>query len=231
MAEEAVVTPEAEKIAPEGTVEAEIAKAPKTAEVIPESKEPQTVPLSVYLSLKDDVKDLKKEIKESKDSKKPSIIIGGVKELAEKYPDVDHEFIEDLLSSATTQAQEAIEKKYTPILQKQDEERKREAFDKAFEKVFTKALDENPDLPKTIDKEVVKTLALTPAYKNTPIAEILLKLYGSVEGKQSSENETRTGADRIDDVVNFEKITPEQKERVLADPDARKKYFAYLDTL
>jgi hypothetical protein len=236
MADEAKVTPEEEKISPEavetpkeGTVEAEIAKITPESPVV-ETKESQSVPLPVYLSLKDDVKELKRELKEAKESRKPAVILEGLKDLAEKYPDVSQEFIQDIITSATSKAQLEIEKKYTPILQKQEMEKQKEAFDKAFDKVFDKALKENPDLPDTIDKEVIKALAVTPAYRNVPISDILTKIYGT-KGKASSENEVRTAADASDTVIDFSKITAEQKKQVMDDPKARAAYFKYLDTL
>ena len=235
MADEAKVTPEEEKISPEtveipkeGTVEAEIAKI--TPETKVEKPDSQSVPLPVYLSLKDDVKELKRELKEAKESKKPAIILEGMKDLAEKYPDVNQEFIQDIITSATSKAQLEIEKKYTPILQKQEMEKQKEAFDKAFDKVFDKALKDIPDLPENIDKEAIKALAITPNYRNTPISDILTKIY-SVSGKSSTENDMRTAGDTAESVIDFSKITPEQKTQVMNDPQARKKYFAYLDTL
>jgi len=230
MAEAAKVTPGAEAIATnvEGTVEAEIAK------VAPEQKaEPatETVPLSVYLSLKDDVKELRKEIKEAKNSEKSTVVLDGVEDLAKKYPDVSKDFINDILSSATSKAQKEIDSKYSPIIEKVEQEKKLETFNKAFDKVYDKALSDNPDLPANIDKEAIKTLSLTPAYKNTPISEILLKLYGTVEkGKETTENNMRTAGDSGEQVINFDKMTVEQRARVMDDPEARKKYFAYLDT-
>ncbi len=234
MAEEAKVTPEAETIAPkEGTVEAEIAKVePKgtAGDILPKA-EPETVPLSTYLGLKDDIKELKKELKETKDSKKPSVIIDGLKDLADKYPDVNKEFLQDLLSSATTNAERKIEEKYTPILERQDNEKRQAAFDKAFDDLYTKTLADNTDLPKDIDKDAIKALAITSKYRDVPLADILTKLYPSTGGKGSSENETRTAADRVDEITSFDKITPEQKKAIIADPEARKKYYAYLDSI
>jgi len=221
------------KIPKEGTVEAEIKKeeSEKKPE-IPETKEPQTVPLSVYLALKQDVKELKQEIKDSKESRKPAVTIEGLKDLAKKYPDVNEEFLQDILTSATSQAKLEIDEKYTPMIQKQEAERQREAFDKAFDKVFDKALKDNPDLPKNVDKEAIKALALTPTYKNTPLSEILKTLYPvSDEGKSASENDSRSADDSVSDIVNFEKITEAQKRLIMADPVARVKYFKYLDTL
>lgn len=228
MADEAKVTPEAETIAPkEGTVEAEVVKV--EPQVPPEHKA-ETVPLKVYLELKDDLKALKQEVKQAQNSEKSKVEVEGVADLALKYPDVNQEFIKDLLSSATNSATKKIEERYTSVIEKQEEERKQAAFDKAFDNLFDKTLAENPELPKTIDKALIKDLALTPKYRNTPLSEILLKMYPVVsEGKASSENDMRSASDRVDDVVSFDKITPDQKKAIMADPTVRQKYFDWLD--
>lgn len=227
MADEAIITPEVEKITPpEGTVEAEIAKETPPE---PAKPEPQTVPLSVFLALKEDLKDLKDEIKNSKGDKN-TIKTEGVAELAKKYPQVEQEFIEDILNSAKTSVLKEVEGKYNPIIEKQELDSKKKAFDTAFDKVYDKAVADNADLPKNINKEAIKQLALTPAYRNTPISEIITSLYGTVQGRTTTENEARTKADIVVDNIDFAKMTKEQKDAVLEDPKARKAYFNYLDT-
>jgi hypothetical protein len=213
----------------EGTVEAEIKKDEQIATV--ESKKPDTVPLAVYLELKEDLKTLKQEIKESKDSNKSRVASEGVSDLAKKYPDVNEDFINDILSSATTKATKEIEAKYTPIIERQENEKKQLAFDRAFDNLFDKAVMDNPDLPKSVDKELVKELAITPKYRNVPVAEILVKMYGSVqEGKISSENESRVNGNRVEDIVDFNNITADQRTTIMADEKSRTKYFNWLDT-
>jgi hypothetical protein len=226
MAEEVKITPDAEVNAPkEGTVEAEIVK------VEPETKKPETVPLAVYLELKEDLKTLKHEIKESQGKSKETVAVEGYDSLKAKYPDVSPEFIQDMLGAATIEATKKIESKYSPIIEKQENEKKQEAFDRAFDSLFEKTLKENPDLPQTIDKDTIKTLATTEKYRNVPLAEILLKMYPVQNvGRPSSENDARTSGDKVEDIVSFEKITPEQKSAILDDPKARAKYFSWLDT-
>lgn len=229
MAEEAKVTPEAEVNAPIESV-AEIANAPEAVEdTVPavEHKAPETVPLPVYLELKDDLKSLKKELKELKGSDKTAVQINGIEDLTKKYPDVSEDFIRDMLTSATSN----IDNKYKQILEKQETEKKIGEFNKAFDALFEKTLNENPELPKNIDKEVIKELSLTSKYRNVPLAKILTSMYNlSEKGKASSEDEIRTAADKIEDIVSFDKITPEQKKSIMADPKARAKYFSWLDT-
>lgn len=229
------VTPEAEEIASaelpteekkvEGTVDALIPKEEK-------APEPKVVPEAAFLSLKNELKELKRELKEAKSSDQKAVLSAGMDELSKKYPDVSPEFIQDMLSSATKEATKSIEEKYTPIIAKQEQKEKQIAFDKAFDNLFDKTIQDNPDLPKSIDKDVVKALAVTPQYRTTPLADILIKLYGqNIQGKSSSENSMRSGADRVDDIVNFDKITPEQLKVVKADPKLKEKYFSYLDSI
>jgi len=230
MADEAIITPDQEvKEVKEGTVEAEILK--NEPELVKEEKKADTVPLAVYLELKEDLKNLKHEMKEAKASEKSKVEIKGIAELKDKYPDVNADFISDILNSATQEATRKIEEKYTPIIEKQEIEKKQAAFDKAFDNLFQKTLQDNPDLPKDIDKDAIKELALTPKYRNVPLSDILLRMYKTIgTGKSSSENEVRTSTDRVDDVVSFDKITPDQKKNIMADEKSRKKYFDWLDT-
>lgn len=229
MTEQEINTQDTEVKDVEGTVEAEIKKDEQVAPV--ESKKPDTVPLAVYLDLKEDLKTLRQEVKESRNSEKQKVLSEGVTDLAKKYPDVNEDFINDILSSATTKATKEIEAKYTPIIERQENEKKQLAFDKAFDSLFDKAVQDNPDLPKSIDKELVKELAITPKYRNVPVADILVKMYGSVqEGKVSSENESRVNGNRVEDIVDFNKITADQRTTIMADEKSRTKYFNWLDT-
>lgn len=192
--------------------------------------QPETVPLAVYLDLKKDVKELRDQLKEAPQKEKQTIAIEGLNDLASKYPDVNQEFIQDILDSATKVAEKKIDAKYSPILQKQEEEKKQEQFNKALEKLVDSAIEDNKDVAHLVDKDLIKTLAVTPKYKNTPITEIIQKVYGgSIAGKDSSENDQRSSADRVAEVVDFSKMSPEQKNSVMADANARQKYFDWLD--
>jgi hypothetical protein len=236
--DETIVTPESEKIdspaiqaevkVEEGTVEAEMQK------LIPDEKKEvsqETVPLKVFLDLKQDLKDLKKEMKEASSSKQSQIRVQGVNDLVAKYPDVSADFINDILSSAKSAAEQELDSKYAPMIQKQKQKEEVEAFNKAFDNVYEKALKDNPDLPENVDKELIKTLVLTPKYKNVKIADILITVYGNnSKGKIASENDTVTAAGEIETITSFDKITPEQKTAIMADPKARAKFFDWLDT-
>lgn len=227
--DETKVTPEAEVIAPEIDSAANIEGAPtvdESTKEVPEVKSPETVPLPVYLDLKEDLKSLKKELKDLKGSEKSVVQVNGIEDLTKKYPDVSEDFIRDMLTSATS----SIDNKYKDILAQQEREKKIGEFNTAFDALFKKTMDENPELPKNIDKEAIKELSLTSKYRNVPLSKILLSMYPSQEkGKASSENETRTSADKVEDIVSFDKISPEQKKAIMEDPKARSQYFNWLD--
>jgi len=235
MAEEAKVNPEAETIAipgeetpKEGTIEAEVAKVEPKVQT---EHSPETVPLKAFLELKKDLKELKEKTRDAETkSEKRQVEVEGLNELADKYPDVDGNFLRDLLNSASQTAAKKLEEKFSSVIEQQESEKKQLAFDKAFDNLYSKTLQDNSELPRNIDKDAVKALALTPKYRNVPLADILSKLYPtSSDGKASSENDTRDAADRVDDIVSFDRITPEQKKAVMADPASRQKYFNWLD--
>lgn len=219
MPDETIVTPTAEEIAADAPAEGSIA----SIETATPAKTEETVPLSVYLSLKDDVKELKRAAKEAKPQTKAEER-ATINALHEKYPDVNADFIKDIVGAAVQETAA----KYEPIIQKQEAERKQVEFDKAFNTIFDKALGENPDA-KNVDKEVIKTLALTPQYNNTPVADLIQKLYGGTVGRATTENDMRASADVMDEIVDIEKITPEQREKIMDNPKARKAYFDALD--
>lgn len=197
---------------------------------VSKTKEPETVPLKNFLELKKDLKELKKDLKEAKSSNRSSAVAEGVKDLSAKYPDVSPEFIEDILNSAKSSVSKEIDSKYAPIIQKQQAKEQLERFNTAFDKVYDKAIEENPSLPKSVDKELIKTLVKTPEYRNVKVADILTKIYGNVENKEASEDDTTIGTGDVETIKSFDKITPEQRKTILENPKSRKEYYNWLDT-
>ena len=155
MADQAtVITPPTEAIVEEGSIAS--IEAPKTDDQKPKVSE--TVPLSVFLAIKDELKDLKQTIKD-----KPvttSQANATINSVAEQFPDVSKDFIAAIVSATKNETAQELEQKYSPILERQ----KQQEFDTAFDKLFNKALEVNPDA-KNVDKDVIKALALTPAYR------------------------------------------------------------------
>ena len=118
--DETKVTHESETIDSQETVENELPELSFSEDKSESSQE--TVPLSVFLAQKEDLKELKREIKELASSKS-KITIEGIEDLSSKYPDVSTDFINDMLSAATSKAKaeamREVESKYSPIIEKQ----------------------------------------------------------------------------------------------------------------
>lgn len=228
MAEETTVTPGAEAIAPtttETAPEGSVASIEAPAPVAPvvEPKKEETVPLSVYLALKDDMKDLKQQLKERPQSQAEQNAT--IKAFVEKYPDTNPEAIADLVRIFAAE----VDAKYSPIIEGQKAKEQQQEFDRQFDIIFEKAKAENPDA-KHVNKDVIKALALTPQYNNTPVADIIKQVYPSGEGgRATTENDMRPSGDAVETIVDIDKITPEQRARIMDDPVARKKYFDALD--
>lgn len=228
MAEETKVTPGAEAIAPavtppEGSIAAIAAPVP-TAPVA--DKKEETVPLSVFLAQKEDMKDLKKQLSE-RPPQSQAEQSATIKAFAEKYPDTDPEAIAAIVNMAVTQ----VEAKYNPIIEGQKARDQQAEFDRQFDIIFDKALAENPDA-RDVDKEVIKALALTAAYNNTPLTDLIKKVYpGGNTGRATTENNMRVTGATIDTIVDIDKITPEQRSQIMNDPVLTKAYFDKLDAL
>lgn len=216
---EPIVNPEAEAIAPvEGSVAAiETPIAPKE----------ETVPLGTFLELKDELKDIKKQLKENAAPQSKAETNATIKDLATRYPDVNQDFIRDIVSAATLET----EAKFKPQLERQENERQQATFDKKFDDIYNSALAENPDA-KEVNKEAIKALALSPQYNNTPVTELIKMLYpvGTV-GRATTENNMRVTGATIDAMVDIDRITPEQRTQIMDDPSLRKAYFDKLDML
>lgn len=204
------------------------------ASVIPEHKEEsQTVPLSVFLEEKRKRKEAEKLAKDASQStsqeKHTSVDIS---QLSTKYPDVDPDFMADLVGIAKQQATKEVEEKYTPYIQKIRDEDFNKAFDPIYESELAKAKAQGVNLPKKIDKEMIKQIALQPKFRSTPLSELMKNLYGADDtGRATTENDIRPATEIVKDVIDLNKITPEQKNRIMQDPKARADFFARLDKL
>lgn len=98
-----------------------------------------------------------------------------------------------------------------------------EAFSKAFEEDVLSLYPELKD-----KKSAIKALALTEQYKDTNLGDIAVEVFNVA--KKSSEDTSGAGGEKTEDLsVDFENMTPEQEAEVMANPEAKKKYYAYLD--
>lgn len=78
-----------------------------------------------------------------------------------------------------------------------------------------------------MDKDVLKALALTPKYRRTDIKVLAEMLYKTeTTGRATTENDMRPATELVKDVVDVDKISKDQMDRIFSDPKARAEFLA-----
>ena len=95
-------------------------------------------------------------------------------------------------------------------------------FEQAFDVDFNKVTKLYPEVNDR--RDTILALSLTDKYKDSTLEEIVHDTFGSLIQKVTTEDEGGTGGDGVDVTVDFQNATPEQLEKVMANPEARKKY-------
>lgn len=144
---------------------------------------------------------------------------------------IDADALREVASTIGEYSVKAAEAKFVPMLQERDTESKKEKLEGEFNKAFDKVASSERFKDITLDKESIKQLQLADPSKT--VEQIAEKLYAGIvapKGKESSEDETRTGAQRGGGKIDFDNMTPEQHEQVMADPELKKQLFDYRDS-
>lgn len=220
MADEATIST-AEEIA--GQVEGSVATLENAT---PEAPTPKLVPERDLLAVKDKVQKKDDELKEARarikelEERWTSKGSPELEDLKAKYQWVDADFLDDVAKLIEKKAEE----KLAPVRNQQ----KQESFEKQWNALYNDQLAKAEWVDKSkVDPELIKALALSPQYRNTPIKELIEKLH-KVEptGRATTENDMRPAMDLVSDVIDADKEpTNEQKKRIFADSKARQKYF------
>lgn len=98
--------------------------------------------------------------------------------------------------------------------------------DAVIESGLAKALDEAPEYKKVVNTELVKKMALNPAYKDLTFSQLLDEAYGNaLGGKRTVESTTPRGGAK-DSKVDLDRAQrdPEYRKEVLRDPGLKKQY-------
>lgn len=107
-------------------------------------------------------------------------------------------------------------------LKKLREERQQKEFEQAFDNEFNKIAELYPEAKDK--RDVVLNLSLTDKFKDNSIEEIIQENFKDIITKPTTEDDTGTGGDGVDEKIDFQNATPEQLEKVMEDPKARSKY-------
>lgn len=185
-----------------------------------DEEESETVPLATHLSVKRDLKILKKSLKQGFSEKDLDGIAG---KMAKKYQTTP-ETIKELFSEAFPFLRKKLEADIArPLLEKQEKEAATKKKDALFDKVFDQFLAKNPHLKGTVNKNVVKKLVFDPDNAKKKLSEIVADAYGKAAKKRvKSMDGYRTNAS--DDKIDFGKASEDQMKLVNKDPKLRKKF-------
>lgn len=147
-------------------------------------------------------------------------------ELKAKYEDkTTTEFLDDVEALIDKKAEEKV----APLRIQAQREKEEKALETLLDKELAKA---NVDNDK-VDRDLLKSLALLPKYRNTPIKELAEKLWQpEIKGKRTTENDTRASLDinAVNDVSDIEKLSNSEKIQLFEkSPKAKKIWYDHLD--
>jgi hypothetical protein len=221
---------------PEATKEEKVGDIFKEDEQEKEEKQPtipvkekETVPLSVFLDLKKDMKELKESHREGATQKE---ISHDLKAIAEKH-DVSLEFLNELAETLEAKAEARAEAKVTSRLKPLEEKERAERFNNAFEQHYKLALENAPEFKDVANKDVIKSLVSDPRNSNKTFTEIMESAYGHLlTGKKGLETSSPRG--RLTETSEIDYIKAQKDEKyfseIMANPVLKEKYNKGLPT-
>lgn len=148
--------------------------------------------------------------------------------------DVDPKFAKSLAQTVLKASSEVSKATLAAALADQEAQAKKERVQSEFDKAFDTVANSDTFKGIKINKDRIRELQF--ANPGQTVEQIVSDLYGEVAKPAEDgvvdppEDGTKHGAERGGGTIDFEKITPEQREAVMADPEAKAKYFAYLDS-
>ena len=118
-----------------------------------------------------------------------------------------------------------ISEKDLETLKKIREENERKEFEKAFDEEFDKVVKLYPEVADKRDS--VLALSITDKFKDNTLEEIVQTTFEGLISKVSTEDETGSAGEGVDEKIDFANASEEQLGRVMKDPEARKKYLSW----
>lgn len=226
---EVIETPEAETTtAPSETKEQEVT----VSEALETEQKPQeTIGLDKFLAEKQGRKAAEKEKAkleaelEALKSKKGATqeeVSDDIQAIIDNYPDVDPDFISQIVGVAEMRAGKKAETVVKPITEKE----KAEQIDGKFKVHFNKTIDSMPEYQGIVNAEVIKTLSLDPRNAKKTFAQIIEETYGNaIGGKRTLETTTPRGGHEPESVDMKRAATDEKYfEEVMANPKSKAEY-------
>jgi hypothetical protein len=196
-------------------------------EEILEDKKPEAVPLSKFLDVKKEkkeleakVRDLQEQVRSGADKRE---VNAELKDIADKY-DVDPKFLSELSDIIYSKAKGDVEEQLNSKLKPLEARDKEEKINKAFEQHYQNAISVIPEYEAVVNKDVIKTLSLLPANSKKTFQQIIEETYGnSVTGKKTMEKSTPRGG-KTAELDSSRLKDPSYYKEVMSNPELKKEY-------
>ena len=231
MADEAVITPDAEVNAPETetTVETtpEVANEQTIGDMVEETQpEARVVDEHIFVAEKKARKAAERELKALKQSIEEGAtqqeISDDIAEISDEY-DIDPGFLQKLAQGIKAQTERDLDAKYASKL---GEKESKEKFDDVFSKAFDQALERGPEFKAIANPDVIKTLAKLPQNSRKTVSQLLEETYGNaLTGKRTIET-TTPGGGKDPEPLDYKRATVdlEYYKEVMGNPKLKEKF-------
>jgi DNA polymerase I-like protein with 3'-5' exonuclease and polymerase domains len=202
----------------------------KANDQAPESPK-DTVPLSALLEMKKANKELSRELKDLKktinDGASKHDVSSSIEELAEKFPDVDPDFLREFAAAVRTETKKETDEEITAKLKPIQEKERAEKIDQAFKTHFDKAMELVPEYSGIVNQSVIKSLSLLPENANKTFTQLIEESYGHlVTGKRSMDAASSRVSKNDSGDVDVARAQKDQEyfKEVMASPSLKQKY-------
>lgn len=217
-------------------IKAELPKGPTIGEVFKNEKKEEisrVVPEAPFLEIKNQNKELKKELKELKElvssgaSKRE--VNASLLEIAEEH-NVDIDFLNKLATTikqqAKSEAEAELEAKMRPLAEKQRYDSK----DAIFNYHYEKTLESMPEYKDIVNKEIIKSLSDLNENSSKTFPQLIESAYGHLlKGKKTidSVSPIRQTTDEIVE-LDFDRANKDGEyfKKIMANPKLKKEYNA-----
>lgn len=174
---------------------------------------PKATMLEVKRKLKEKIRALESKTKAPAQAKDLRAIADSI---AEKYPDVSNEFIQDLLGPVAGMFEQMQnEKKQTELSKKKDE---------LFDKVYGQIAEKNPAITDIVNKDFIKQETMKPENKGKTVKEIIKNVYGNALEKKVGSFDSYVPTRGIPEPSNLSNPTSQEMKDIIADPKLKEKY-------
>jgi hypothetical protein len=190
---------------------------------------PPTVGLDKFLELKNDNKELRKDLKALTDKLEAGATKAEVSDdiaaIAEEFG-VDKTFLGKLAASIKSQADKDAEDRIASKMAPIEEKERREKIDNAFNLHFKGAIERQPEYAEVANPLVIKVMSLMPENASKTFSQLLEEAYGnSIQGKRTIET-TKPGGGKEPQPIDTARATsdPAYYEEIMANPTMKAEY-------